>query len=62
LTKTERKNFNYKLLDIEVQSLEKSLLFFVIDEHTVVENNPENQGGATGVTENQRTERCVQAY
>jgi hypothetical protein len=27
-------------------------LFFAIDEHTVVENNPENQGGATGVTEN----------
>jgi hypothetical protein len=52
-TKTERKNFNDKLLDIEVQSLEKSLLFFAIDEHTLVENNPGNQGGATGVTENQ---------
>ena len=49
-TKTESKNFNDKLLDIEVQSLEKNLLFFAIDEHTVVENNPENQGGATGVT------------
>ena len=52
-TKTESKNFNDKLFDIEVQSLEKNLLFFTIDEHTVVENNSENQGGATGVTENQ---------
>jgi DNA repair exonuclease SbcCD ATPase subunit len=52
-TKTESKNFKNNLLDIEVQSLENNLLFFAIDEHTVVENNPENQGGATGVTENQ---------
>ena len=52
-TKTESKNFSNNLLDIEVQSLENNLLFFAIDEHTVVENNPENQGGATGVTENQ---------
>ena len=43
-TKTESKNFNDKLLDIEVQSLEKNLLFFAIDEHTVVENNPEHRG------------------
>ena len=43
-TKTESKNFNNNLLDIEVQSLENNLLFFAIDEHTVVENNPENQG------------------
>ena len=52
-TKTESKNFNDKLLDIEVQSLEENLLFFAINEHTVVGNNPENQGGATGVTQNQ---------
>ena len=52
-TTTESKNFNDKQLDIEVQRLEKNLLFFAIDEHTVVENNPENQAGATGVTENQ---------
>jgi hypothetical protein len=50
-TTTESKNFNDKLLDIEVQSLEKNLLFFAIDEHTVVENNPEKQGCETGVTE-----------
>jgi chromosome segregation ATPase len=43
-TTTESKNFNDKLIDIEVQSLEENLLFFAIDEHTVVENNPEIRG------------------